>query len=97
MKSTLTPIRGKLTASVLTQLVTVILGALAAFKVFDLTPEQIGSILAVVGVVGIILTAYGILGAESEVTPVADAHLPAGTTVTVTQPGATPPVTTTTV
>lgn len=78
------PIRGKLTPSIVKDLVTAAIGLLTAFEVFDMTPAQVGAILAFVGVLGIVLTTYGVLSSEGEVTPVADPLLPDGSPVTLT-------------
>ena len=80
------PIIKALTPALLTQLVNAILGTLMAFKIVTLDAVQMGAIATLLTVIGLVLTTVGILGAETQVTPVEDPKLPEGTQVTVETP-----------
>lgn len=80
------PILKALTPAILTQLVNAILGVLTAFNVMTLTVEQWGAIAVLLSVVGLFLTALGILSGENQSTPVESPVLPKGTDVTVQTP-----------
>lgn len=78
------PILLRLSPALFTQLVNALIGFAISFGLLTLAPGQQDAVNNLLNVVTLILTGWGVLAAEGQVTPTSDPQLPEGTRVKTT-------------